>query len=278
MQKQQPCSSGVTSPVAKGRRTSGFAEKENAFEARSGCVCARSCSAERRPSSTLKRRWRTKSQCSLAPSARPKSTALYRRTESAAFAPYLAASHVAGTGPRTHSMRASSLAEEEKTGRITFQREVVVGGSFVFPPSGAAEKTSGGFFLLAPDAGLARRDYCEPQRTGGNFKNRAWSNLPSSFVVVSLQKCSMFTTSVVLRSIGGRVVRNVPGLLICLFLLPRGEESTAQNRPALGLTSDTGFHSASRSCSLRRHRAQQQPRNAGSTGEGTRAPRSRNHI
>lgn len=112
VQKQQSCSSGVTSPVAKGRRTSGFAEKENAFDARSGCVRARSCSAERRPSSTLKRRWRTKSQCSLAPSARPKSTALYRRTESAAFAPYLAASHVAGTGPRTHSMRAGLLAED----------------------------------------------------------------------------------------------------------------------------------------------------------------------
>lgn len=139
--------------------------------------------------------------------------------------------------------------------------------------------TSGGFSLLAPDAGLTRWDYCEPHRTGGNFKNRAWSHLPSSsFVVVSLQKCSMFTTSVVARSIGGRVVRNVPGLLICLFLLPRGQESTAQDRPALGRTSDTGSHSESRSRSLRRHHAQQQPRNAGSTAEGTRAPRSRNHV
>lgn len=86
-----------------------------------------------------------------------KSTARYWHTGTTAiFAP--AASHVAGTGP--HSMRARSLAEEKKTGRITFQREV--GGSFVFSSKWRGKKDVGVSF--SSPLSLAERAYYEPRR------------------------------------------------------------------------------------------------------------------
>lgn len=59
--------------------------------------------------------------------------------------------------------------------------------------------TSGGFSLLAPDAGLTRWDYCEPHRTGGNFKKigrgPTYPLLPSLWFLCKSVRCLLPVSS-----------------------------------------------------------------------------------
>lgn len=123
-------------------------------------------------------------------------------------------------------------AQAEETGRITFQREVVGSGSFVFSSEWRGRKRRRGFLLLTLDACLTGRCYYKPRRQGDKLKFGRGPTFPS---------CSMFCYRCRREGrFGGRVGRSGrSGLRFCFCSLASSRKGVDGTK-SLGKTSTVG--------------------------------------